>query len=236
MNRLHIDRLTSIGAVTAGDNPESKIMFWKRKDNEPGQGQVEKQGEPMSEPFDVDSLSDEAKAYVSDIEAKLAAALTTEEDPVPLPEDLPDIVTKTLDDQTAVIEKDQVEKAALLKRVADLEDGIATDKFVARAKETEALTGDVEVAAQMFKAIDKGAPEASATLHTIIDGLIVKDVMAPLFKELGDATAVGSATDQVTAYATEIRKNSPDTSMVDARAQAWRDHPELKVQAREEGN
>lgn len=31
MNRLHITKLTSIGAVPEGDNPEASIMFWKRK-------------------------------------------------------------------------------------------------------------------------------------------------------------------------------------------------------------
>ena len=32
------------------------------------------------------------------------------------------------------------------------------------------------------------------------------------------------------------RKNQPDLSLAEARAQAWREHPELKTQAREEGN
>lgn len=30
MNRLHINKLISIGAVEAGDNPEASILFWKR--------------------------------------------------------------------------------------------------------------------------------------------------------------------------------------------------------------
>jgi hypothetical protein len=235
MNRLHIQRLTSIGAVEDGDNPESKIMFWKRREHEPAQGLVEKIGESMSELFDVDSLSDDAKAYVSDLEAKLAAALT-EEEPVELPEDLPDIVTKTLDDQTAVIEKDQVEKAALLKRVTDLEDGIATEKSEARADELAPLFGDKDVLAPVLKQLDADSPEAYGKLNAMFDTLIVKDFMADMFKELGDSADGGTAADKVTAIAAEIRKNSPDTTPAEARAQAWRENPELMAQNREEGN
>ena len=232
--RLFVESITSVGAVEAADNEPSKILFWKRKKQEPEPGRVEKEGS-MSEAFDVDTLTDEGKAYVADLESQIAT-LSVEETPDALPDDLPDIVTKALDDQTATIEKEQVEKAALLKRVADLEDGIATEKWEARAKETEALTGDTEVAAPMYKAIASAAPEASATLHTIIDGLIVKDSMAPLFKELGDSSDGGTAQDKVTAIAAEIRKNSPDTTPAEARAQAWRENPELMAQNREEGN
>ena len=234
MNRLTVDRLTSIGAVEAGDNPESKIMFWKRKTTEPVQGQVEK-GVSVAEPFDTDTLSDEAKAYVSELETKLAA-MSAEEIPDALPEDLPDVVAKRIEDDADTIEKERVEKDALMKRVTALEDGIATDKAEARAEELAPLLGEIDVVAPVLKALDAAAPEAFGKLDAMFDTLIVKDITAPLFKELGDSSSNGSAVDQIAVFATEIRKNSPDTSLVDAKAQAWRDHPELKTLAREEGN
>ena len=70
----------------------------------------------------------------------------------------------------------------------------------------------------------------------MFDTLIVKDSMADMFKELGDSADGGTAADKVTAIAAEIRKNSPDTSPAEARAQAWRENPELMTQNREEGN
>ena len=233
MNRLTVDTITSIGAVTDGDNPESKIMFWKRKTTEPAQGRIEKQEGSM--PFDVESLSDEAKAYVSELETKIVA-LSAEETPDALPDDLPDVVAKRIEDDADVIEKDRVEKAALLKRVADLEDGIATEKYEARADALAVLLGDPVEVAPVLKALAADSPEAFGKLDTMFDTLIVKDSMAPLFKELGDASSEGAAVDQIGAYAKEIKKDNSDMSLVDARAQAWRDHPELKTQARQEGN
>ena len=233
MNRLHVTSLVSVGAVESGDDPKAEILIYKANTTEPGQGLVEKEGESMS--FDVDSLSDEARAYITD-QVKLGVAELAEETPEALPEDLPDIVTKTLDDQTAVIEKDQVEKAALLKRVTDLEDGIATEKSEARADELAPLFGDKDVLAPVLKALDADSPEAYGKLNAMFDTLIVKDFMADMFKELGDSTDGGTAADKVTAIAAEIRKNSPDTTAAEARAQAWRENPELMAQNREEGN
>ena len=233
MNRLHVTSLVSVGAVENGDDPKAEILIYKSKPKEPAQGLVEKEGESMS--FDVDSLTDEAKAYITE-QVELGIAESVEETPDALPEDLPDIVTKTLDDQTAVIEKDQVEKAALLKRVADLEDGIATEKYEARAADLEVLLGDKVQVAPVLKALATAAPEAFGKLDTMFDTLIVKDSMAPLFKELGDTADGGTAADKVAAIAAEIRKNSPDTSPAEARAQAWRENPELMAQNREEGN
>ncbi len=232
MNRLHIGAITSIGAVEEGDNGPSIVQFWKRrKTTEPGPGLVEKKGDSM--PFDIESLSDDAKTHVQGLEAKIAELTET---PEALPEDLPDLVTKRLDDQDAVIEKERVEKAALAKEVADLKEGIATEKYEARASELENLLGKPEDVAPVLKALAAADPDAFGKLDTMFDSLIVAKVYAPFLKELGDSSETGAATDQITAFATEIRKNSPETSPADARMQAWTEHPDLRVLAREEGN
>jgi hypothetical protein len=233
MNRLTVNSITSIGAVEDGDNEPSKIMFWKRKkDTEPVQGQVEKEGEPMS--FDVDSLPDEAKEYMT---AQIAAGIAeaSEEVPDALPDDLPDLVTKRIEDDADLIEKERVEKDALLKRITTLEDGIATEKYEARAAKLAVLFPAEELA-PVLKALATADPEAFGKLDAMFDTLIVKDAMAPLFKELGDTSSGGPAIDQISAYATEIRKNNSDLSPAEAKAQAWRDHPDLVAQSREEGN
>ena len=87
MNRLHIKKLVSIGVVAEGDNPDSTILLFKSKTIEPEPGPVEKKGDLMS--FDVESLSDDAKAHVEGLVAQIAELTET---PEALPEDLPDLV------------------------------------------------------------------------------------------------------------------------------------------------
>ena len=234
MNRLHITRITSIGAVTDGDNPESKIMFWKRTQSEPVQGLIGKEGDSM--PFDIESLTDEGKVFVAELQSQIEA-LTVEETPAALPDDLPDIVKSRLAAQDDAIEKDRVEKERLAKDLADLRDEMATEKYDARAEELAILLGDKDEVAPILKALATDSPEAFGKLDAMFDTLIVKESLAPLFKELGDTSVGGAAVDQISAFAVEIQKDAKETmTLVDARAQAWRDHPELKVQDREENS
>ncbi len=229
MNRLHIKRLLSIGTVAAGDDPEATILLYKSKTKEPEPGLVEKKGDSM--PFDVESLSDDAKAHITGLEAKIAELTET---PVPLPKDLPDLVTKRLDDQAADIEKERVDKERISKELADLKTEMATEKYTARARVLANLLGKPDEVAPVLQALAKDSPEAFGKLDEMFDTLIVKDVLAPLMAELGDSSATGSAVDQIAVHATEIKKNQPELTMVAARAQAWTEHPELKALSREE--
>ena len=229
MNRLHIKEITSIGAVEAGDDPEATIMLYKSKTTEPAPGQPVEKGVAM--PFDIETLTDEGKAYVSDLEAKLAAY---GEEPAALPEDLPESVTKRLDEQAVAIEKERVEKERIAKDLADLRDEMATEKYAERAKALAILLGSPDDVAPVLKQLAADSPDAFGKLDAMFDTLIVKDSMAPLFKELGSSAAEGSAADRHAAYVVEIRKADPLMSLAKAKAKAWSDHPELKALSREE--
>jgi len=235
MNRLHVSRLSSIGAVAAGDNKlddldAGSIMLFKSKDQsiEPEPGLVEKEG---SMPFDIDTLTGEAKEFVAGLQAQVASL---SEIPAALPDDLPDVVKSRLDEFEKAATSDRIEKEALAKQVADLRDEMATEKYTARAEALAVLLGSPDDVAPVLKALAADSPVAFGKLDAMFDTLIVKDSMAPLFKELGDSASEGSAVDQITAFATEIRKNQPELTMVKARAEAWQAHPELMTQAREE--
>ena len=229
MNRLHIKEITSIGAVEAGDDPEATIMLYKSKTTEPAPGQPVEKGVAM--PFDIETLTDEGKAYVSDLETRLAAF---GEAPAALPDDLPESVTKRLDEQAVAIEKERVEKERIAKDLADLRDEMATEKYAERAKALAILLGSPDDVAPVLKQLAADSPDAFGKLDAMFDTLIVKDSMAPLFKELGSSAAEGSAADRHAAYVVEIRKADPLMSLAKAKAKAWSDHPELKALSREE--
>ena len=182
--------------------------------------------------FDIESLTDEGKEYVASLQAQIASF--GEDTPAALPDDLPDIVKSRLDENDATIAKMQAEKDQVATDLANLRDEMATEKYDERARALAVLLGEPSEVAPVLKALAASAPEAFGKLDAMFDTLIVKDVMAPLFKEIGDSSATGSAVDQINAHATEIKKNNPELSMVAARAQAWTEHPDLKAQSREE--
>ena len=187
--------------------------------------------------FDVDTLSDEAKEYVAGLTAAHDAAIAELTDtPAELPEGLPDAVTKRLDEQAEAIAKAQAETDRVSKENAALVDQMATEKYTERAKALATLVGDPDDVAPVLKALATGAPEAFAKLDTQFDTLLSLDGFAKVLTEYGDSAADGSALDQITAHATEIRKNDPTLSPAEARKQAWTEHPELKTLSREEGS
>lgn len=225
-NRLRIKSLLSIGAVPEGDNPEAEILFWKSKQSEPDQGPRQETKEDSVPELDIESLDDATKAYISELETKLASL--TEEDSDTLPADLPEVVAKRLDDQAATIAKLKEDA----ERVADER---ATEKYTAMAKDVETIMGPVDEVAPLLKTIGQAVPEATDELFAKIANIKAIAGFDALLKEHGDSSVEGSAQDQIAAYAAEIRKSNPDLTLAQARAQAWTEHPDLVKQSREEG-
>lgn len=231
MNRLHVKRLRSIGAVEAGDNPEADILLWKSKPTEPDQGQNTK-GEPVSK-IDLSALDPEVRSHIEDLETKLAGFET--EDSPPLPDDLPDVVKARLDAQDAKIEAEEIEKEALREEIAKLREDRAVEVYTKMAQDLSSILGDPTETMPMLKAIGEAAPEPAAELVAKLEAFSSKTAVASLLKEYGSSEPDGSAIDQIEAIAAEIRKAEPSLSPAEARAEAWRRNPELKTQAREEG-
>jgi len=230
MNRLHVHEITSIGAVEAGDNPEADILFWKTKETiEPVPGQESKGG---SMEKNIESL-DDALARISELETQLAAHV---EEPAALPDDLPDAVVKALDEQAVTIAKMEAETVRVSKENEALRDERATEKYTKMAEDVAALVGPADETAPLFKAIGTAAPDEFEKLYERLAPLTNATAFEKLLGELGDsASDGGTAVEKIAAYADEIRKAKPDLSPAEAKAEAWREHPELKAQAREEG-
>ena len=88
----------------------------------------------------------------------------------------------------------------------------------------------------VLKALAAAAPDSFPVLDAQLDTLVSMEGFEKLLREHGDNGATGRAVDQILVYAKEIRKENKELSLAGAKAQAWQDHPELKTQAREEGD
>jgi len=232
MNRLHIKRLRSIGAVEAGDNPEADIMLWKSKPTEPDQGQTHtKAGDTVSK-IDLSALDPEVRSHIEDLEAKLGER---EAEVPPLPDDLPDIVKTRLEAQDEALAKERDRNEALASDVAKMREERAVETYTKLATDLSPMLGDPEKSMPILKAIGEAAPEPAAELSEILKAFAFKTEFAGLLKEYGSTDPEGSALDKIDAYAAEIKKSNPELTLASARVQAWQDHPELKDQAREEG-
>ncbi len=247
--RLHVTKLTSIGAVAEGDNPEAEILFFKSKTSEPLEGRTHGGGRVAETTIDLTSLDDDTKAaveaHVAEADAKVAKLETqvseleakvpaVEEDI--LPDDLPEAVAKRLADQEDRIAKAEAVAVAAEAKVEKAEDERLTEMYTKRAEELRAVLGDPIATGPMLKDLAAGAPDAYPVLDAALDTLVNMDGFNTLLREHGDNGATGTAVDQILVYAKEIRKDDKNLSLAAAKAQAWQDHPELKTQAREEGD
>ena len=181
---------------------------------------------------DADAKVAKLETQVSELEAKVPAV---EEEEI-LPDDLPEAVAKRLADQEDRIAKAEASAVAAEAKVAKAEDERLVEMYTKRAEKLRPVLGDPEVMGPVLKALAAGAPESYPVLDAQLDTLVNMDGFSKLLREHGDSGAEGRAVDQITVYAKELRKDDKDLTLAAARAQAWRDHPELKTQAREEGD
>jgi len=186
-------------------------------------------------PFDIDALPDDAQEYVRGLQAELTSLRGAGEEPPALPDDLPDVVAKRLQAQDDAIAKEKVEKERIAKELADLREERATEKYTKIAEELQPIMGDPAETMPVLKALGQADQDAFDAVYARMRPLVNMAGYEHVLKEYGSSAAGGSAVDQINAHAAEIRKAQPDMTPAEARAQAWREHPELKRQAREEG-
>lgn len=261
-NRLFVRRLLSIGAVESGDNEGATIALFKRRKSDPIVGKVTpKTSEPLEgrkhgggsmaeSAVDLSSLDDDTKAAIesqaTEFEATIAkletqvselkAEVKGDDEEEILPDDLPEAVAKRFADQEERVAKAEATAAAAEAKVEKAEDARLTEMYAERAVALRPVLGDPEKMAPVLKALAAGAPAAYPVLDAQLDTLVNMDGFEKLLREHGDNSATGRAVDQIAVYAKEIRKDNKELSLVAAKAQAWQEHPELKTQAREEGD
>lgn len=151
--------------------------------------------------------------------------------------DLPDAVRKAVDDVRAELKKEQDARAAAEDRLKKAEDLIAKHEREARvaAMVTKAARfGHLGTADDLSKLLSEVEEKAGGEVLTKLETVLAKGEelasMSKAFEEIGvrgSESEAGNVIEKIDAAAEEIRKADPKLTVDEARAQAWRDNPEL---------
>ena len=233
MNRLFVQRITSIGAVEEGDNPGAHIMLFKRRTTTPDVKVVK--------PVSTDSASskgtmmDLTKFGLSDdVREAIEAEFEKLRNPPP-----PGDILKGLDDEVkAEFEKRDAKIAEMEKAAAETTEALAkerdvrlTAEFVKTATKYETILGAADKAGPMLKALATD-DDAFEWLTKKLDAITVIVKASDVFKELGVASGDDPAT-QIEALAKEKMKTSPKLTLAQAKVLTRKERPDLRDKERE---
>ena len=240
MNRLFVQRITSIGAVEEGDNPGAHIMLFKRRTTTPDVKVVKpvKSTDSASSKGTVMDLtklrlSDEAIVVVEAEFEKLRSEI--EKLTKPDPED----ILKGLDDEVkAEFAKRAAEIAEMKKAAAETTEALAkerdarlTAEFVKTATKYETILGAADEAGPMLKALATD-DDAFEWLTKKLDAVTAIVKASDVFKELG----VASEDDPVTLIETLAKEKMKDNSkltLAQAKVLTRKERPDLRDKERE---
>jgi hypothetical protein len=212
---LFVTKITSIGAVEDGDNPESRIMLFKHNPD---------RDETIKEPNMADPTIEELQATIVEKDAEIAA-LTPE---LEVEVVVDPAIQKRLDDQASEIAK--------IQKVAD---DSAAELEKERQERTDAETeatasdyGDLfgDDAADVFKAV-KETDQYDKFVETMDRVKAVLET-ADLFKELG-VVDESDPVSQIEALAKEKQSDNPGLTIQQARVLARTERPDLKAAERD---
>jgi len=256
MPELFVNEITSVGAVTAGDNPAALIEFWKAADTKTPPS-VEKRSIVIPDPasagsatrktrstlmpeFDLTALGDDASKvtdYIAQLETDLAAATTTNS-----AVDDPAEVVKSADPAVQAILKAQADELDELRkaRAVDAESLASeiakrrTAEFAARAEPLIPLLGKPQEIGPVLDQIEKAVPDAYATLEPALLAAAALVAKSDLFKELGHGEdAETDPNDMKDAWVTKRLQDGDERSRAELNAEFWKLHPDAVAASRE---
>lgn len=238
-NRLWVKSLSSVGAVDAGDNPEAKLMFWKRKDREPLGGVESSREGSMAEEFTLASLElgeEQAAAldmYIADRVAKAveeASASPVVEEP-----EAGDVLKGLPEDQAAAVEE-------LRKRAEETEQALAAEvekreivEWVRKAEPFADLIGAPEETGPVLRDLHAAAPEATETLIGWLKVISDRADLSELFKAAG-TNELGDVESRRDAFVKAYLADHVKATVFEARAEFWKQHPDMVEASREGAN
>lgn len=240
MNRLHLDKLLSVGFVPEGDNPEAAILFSKQRVttepeaistvDEPHAGSVKHTKESIVN-LDSFDLPAEVQKEIGDHIATLedAVADLTAQVEALTPEPVEDPVEKAAPEVQELVAK-QAEQIAALQKAHD--EAVAKQRdaeFVAHLNETGLadIFEDADEAGPLLRKIADAAPEEWAAVEPQLVAFTQKADLGNLFVEKGANSGEATPVARRDAWVTKYRQDNPDVSVAEARKAFWFAHPEL---------
>lgn len=200
MPRLWMRKLTSIGAVPEGDNPEAQIVMYKRK------------GDSVEETELVKEETVEAPP-VEQVEVEMAVV---EEDGI----------AKRIAEAESEIVKAREERDAALQSLADEVAKQRRADFAQKARTLEPLLGPADETAGMLDRLDAADPDAYAELGKRLDAALER---VNLTKELGTAGDEGAdPISRRDAWVRKYTLDHPEVTEPQARALFWKANPEAQ--------
>lgn len=254
--RLDNLEVNEISVVDDPGNPGARVELWKRRDA----GLFEKARAAVAKLFGKDAISKfDAELAAADPEPLTpppAGDPSPTEDP-PMADPTPAVVTqeavqKAIADALAVqkaetealvakaraeakaeadaeVKKLRDENSALAETVSKAQAEVVRKARVQKIKDTfPALVVDAEKMADVYGALSEDLAKALDTTLEAANAAVQK---LGLTTEIGSrAPGGGSALEKVAAKAAEIRKAKPELTEHQARAEVWKNDPELKAE------
>ena len=206
MPRLWMRKLTSIGAVPEGDNPEAQIVMYKRKGDRVDDSELVKEAEAVEEP----------------VEEEAAVEAVVEEDGI----------AKRIADAESEIAKARDERDAALQSLHDEVQKRRRADFMMKAEALEPLLGPADETAPTLDALEAAAPEAFVELGKRLDAALER---VRLTEELGTGGDDGAdPISRRDAWVRKYTLDHPDVTEIQARARFWKANPEALEAQREE--
>lgn len=219
---LKLKKLTEVSLVDAGANQRAHIAIWKRAPET-----------DMTKPFDVATLSPEAKVEFDALTKRAtdAEAKVTELTPKPEPEDeIPAAIAKRIEDteKRATDAEERIQKMEVEKRNEDAVRKVSAWKHLPiKATEFGPILRKIEdglkLSADEQKELDRVLGAANEVAR-----------VGQLFEEIGSGADEGTAAAKVNKLAEDIRKADPKVTAAAARAQVYKNHPTLMTEVENE--
>ena len=230
-NRLMVTGIESVGAVDAGDDPEAKVMFWKRKETGGTGDTIGK--DDMAEFSLADLPLDETQAAGLDEHIAIVTADAVAKALEDTPDDGDDDILKGLSDEVrdridGLEKKAAADEKALAEEVEKRRDA----EYVAKAAPFESLIGPAGETGLVLRKLADADPDATGIVLGWFQKIHDQVELADLFKVLG-VDDEGDVTVQKETFVKQYAVDHPDAKQGAAEAAFWSANPDAVEASRE---
>ncbi len=231
-NRLFVEKLVSVGMVEAGDNPEAEVMIYKSRD--PGT-KVSTNAESVfietGERMDLSAIEDQTlRKTIEDAFAEKDAQIEKLQSQVEEP--VEDPVEKAAPEVQQLVKEQQEQLAKVQEDLAKERQERLVAEHISKAEQYEPLFGKAEDVGPVLADLAEGRPDSFEKLEGWLTAAAQRSDLAELFSKKGTGSEGGEA-DPISKRDEWVKANKKDDeSDVEANARFWKEHPEMKEEAR----